>query len=800
MLREVNLPILKLRRNLQGEIDWTEARSRWISAWDMDRGARDFLREYRDVFDRVESMVTDVSGDRRLFTQRLLNRLMFHHFLSTLGNARMLDENPVLQRLSGCLPDLNGGMVVQAVDDACGEDVDDAASDLVLDGLFARWNFTAAENTPLDVEVAVDPQMLGKVFEETVAGRHESGSYYTPRPVVSFMCREALKGYLGESKIPGEDRRESPEALSRFVDEHDAAGLIDPEPICKRLQQIRVCDPACGSGAFLLGMLHELAALRRCLFRTARVDPGADSHRKLEIIRNNLYGVDSDEFAVNTTRQRLWLSVAAEQTADLSDPPPGGRFETVLCFNIECGDSLLAPDPAGAAAGFDWRLRFPEVFDKAGTEEDGFDIVLMNPPYFAANRAPGDRREELRSYLRRLSRGKSETCRCAGSDLYVHFLYRALDLLKEGGQLYAITPGTYLTNSAKEHLRRRLLERDLRLIMPLGPDVFSAVVHPCILGVRNAPAPPGAPPVRFIDFRRASVDDIDSNAILSERALSIPATQYGESLNAIFFRPTEANRALFTRLLSARQIVEVGRRRYAPLEMVAPALDTGIDSGNVRQKLFYRESPVDRRLPRLLQGAQVVRYGVWWANPAARFRYVDITYQPDWRNPGIGRGGKASARGEYWSFRGPAENHRVPERILLRQTEDEPYAGYLRQGCEPVYTDNTIHTMLLAPAGKDLDLTYPYLLAILNSSTLRHIYQQVAQEEGRTLAQVKISLFNRMPIPLPSANEQSCLESLVSDIQAEYKTAGFPLSGSSKARVTAIRDKIDEQVASFYRL
>src|SRR5204862_4831395 len=86
-------------------------------------------------------------------------------------------------------------------------------------GLFYRYNFTVEESTPLDIEVAVDPEMLGKVFEELVTGRHESGSYYTPRPVVSFMCREALKGYLaGKTKA-------SPDAVAALIDRASVSGL-----------------------------------------------------------------------------------------------------------------------------------------------------------------------------------------------------------------------------------------------------------------------------------------------------------------------------------------------------------------------------------------------------------------------------------------------------------------------------------------------------------------------------------------------------------------------------------------------
>ncbi len=170
----------------------------------------------------------------------------------------------------------------------------------ILQDLFARFNFTVTESTPLDVEVAVDPEMLGKVFEELVTGRHESGSYYTPKPIVSFMCREALKGHL-ETRCPSE-------SIERFVDEHDATHLRDGEAVLEALRNVKCCDPACGSGAYLLGMMHELLDLRACLFAANRkLDPIKNYERKLEIIQSNVYGVDLDPFAINIARLRLSL-------------------------------------------------------------------------------------------------------------------------------------------------------------------------------------------------------------------------------------------------------------------------------------------------------------------------------------------------------------------------------------------------------------------------------------------------------------------------------------------------------------
>ena len=118
-------------------------------------------------------------------------------FFSGLNNPNSRDLTEGLKTVIGDVPFLNGGLFEESeLDRRDGIAVPDEAIGQVLSGLFDRFNFTVMESTPFDIEVAVDPEMLGKVFEELVTGRHDSGAYYTPRPVVSFMCREALKGYL----------------------------------------------------------------------------------------------------------------------------------------------------------------------------------------------------------------------------------------------------------------------------------------------------------------------------------------------------------------------------------------------------------------------------------------------------------------------------------------------------------------------------------------------------------------------------------------------------------------------------
>ena len=565
-LRELNLPELTMPAlNDLGEPDWAEGRPRWMSAWDVEKVTSEFYRDYEDVFTEVETRyVHGVSGDRRLFTQRLFNRLLFIHFLSKKGWLRfagsadylqaiwdgrdrtsnfynahlsplffaglnnpqarnLMRDNPVLHSRIGDVPFLNGGLFERAKDEGKAERIDDEAFPLIVDGLFGRYNFTVTESTPDDIEVAVDPEMLGKVFEELVTGRHESGSYYTPRPVVAFMCREALKGYLAPTGVPGEL---SADAVAALVDEHASGSITLPQAraLLRRLAAIKVVDPACGSGAYLLGMLHALNSLTLLLSTHVDHEDARNGYkRKLGIIQNNLFGVDLDLFAVNTARLRLWLSLAVEYEG--GDPPPLPNLD----FKIEQGDSLTAPDPhggpqpdmfremsildfeemkaqyadpewkgnkqdlltriadlrksiadwahpRGATPGFDWRVEFAGAF-AAG----GFDVVLANPPY-----GEGAVTDALRDTLFGARSGQSK-------DIYAAFMARAFHLVRPGGMVSYITSNTWRTICTHRPLRRLILDRATVLhVLDVPEWIFKTpVVRTCIVTFRNAAASSG---------------------------------------------------------------------------------------------------------------------------------------------------------------------------------------------------------------------------------------------------------------------------------------------------------------------
>ena len=433
-----------------------------------------------------------------------------------------------MESVFGNVPFLNGGLFEKtALDNRDGVTVPDGAVEPVLRDLFDKFNFTVMESTPFDIEVAVDPEMLGKVFEELVTGRHQSGSYYTPRPVVSFMCREALKGYL-----EGQELGALPEAIQEFVDKHKIEGISDHAlGVREALAKIRVVDPACGSGAYLLGMMQEIVDLKTSLDRPElRRNPRYVYDLKLSIIQRNLYGVDNDEFAVNIGMLRMWLSLIVEYEGAIPEPLPN------LNFKVVCGDSLLGPDPSPTAApnpdptsplrqtelfdyqiaasslgrlkveymserigstktslrerienieqdlrdalggvgapsgSVDWRIAFAEVFAARG----GFDVVIANPPYVRHEQI-GGLKPDLAQRFPSVYQGTA--------DILVYFFARAIELMRPGGWLAFITSNKYMRAAYGKKLRGFLRDS---LIMSQVLDfgdlpVFAATSYPAVL-------------------------------------------------------------------------------------------------------------------------------------------------------------------------------------------------------------------------------------------------------------------------------------------------------------------------------
>ena len=195
--------------------------------------------------------------------------------------------------------------------------------------MLAEYNFTVDENDPDDAEVGVDPEMLGRIFENLLENNNDTGAFYTPKEVVRYMCRESLLAHL-VATLPGVDAH----TLRALVESHNVEQLPAAlaEKIDRALADVKICDPAIGSGAFPMGLLRLLFACRTALTPLLEARRTA-ADLKRHIIRHNIYGVDIERGAVDIARLRFWLALIVDAPTPLPLPH--------LDYKIMQGDSLL---------------------------------------------------------------------------------------------------------------------------------------------------------------------------------------------------------------------------------------------------------------------------------------------------------------------------------------------------------------------------------------------------------------------------------------------------------------------------
>ena len=205
----------------------------------------------------------------------------------------------------------------------------------------ASYNFTVDENDPDDAEIGVDPEMLGKIFESLLEDNKAKGAFYTPKEIVRYMCKESLIAYLNEQCTMNNVQLSS--AIRSFVENHELPGELEPycDVLDRALREVKICDPAIGSGAFPMGLLNELWRCREAISIPPAVEtqciaslqPTTRAALKREIIENNIYGVDIERGAIDIARLRFWLSIVV----DSEEPQALPNFD----YKFMQGNSLI---------------------------------------------------------------------------------------------------------------------------------------------------------------------------------------------------------------------------------------------------------------------------------------------------------------------------------------------------------------------------------------------------------------------------------------------------------------------------
>jgi type I restriction-modification system DNA methylase subunit len=467
------------------------------------------------------------------------------------------------------IPFLNGGLF-EPISGYNWQETDILIRNETIGDVFAtfdQYNFTVREDEPLEKEVAVDPEMLGKVFENLleVKDRKSKGAFYTPREIVHYMCQESLVNYLngtlnassiGYERL-GRQQTElfGPKDIAKPKGQMELMAKTGPVPIpCEDIElfirqgefgiendlakeqgtksyvyklpesirtnagridealiEIKICDPAIGSGAFPVGMLHEIVSARKTLNTYLGETPERTPYNfKRHAIQQSIYGVDIDCGAVDIAKLRLWLSLVVDED----------DFQTIkplpnLDYKIVCGNSLfrvernllndhlfaeleslklryfdeinprqkkdekarieqLIRQLTNNDEHFDYEIYFSEVFHK----KRGFDVVIANPPYV--------RHEAIKEFKPELKKNFGAFF-CGTADLYTYFYKRGLEILKPAGHLCFIAPNKFMRAGYGKNTRMLLAgEATPKVVIDFGDlPIFDATTYPSILLVKK---------------------------------------------------------------------------------------------------------------------------------------------------------------------------------------------------------------------------------------------------------------------------------------------------------------------------
>lgn len=691
------------------------------------------------------------------------------------------------------IPYLNGGLFQQEKID----EVDSRFPAKMFQSLFDffdSYNFTIDENDPNDAEVGVDPEMLGKIFENLLEDNKDKGAFYTPKEIVRYMCQESLIAYL--------QTHESDEAVKQHIDnfvktynveELGGASSELAASIDQRLKDVKICDPAIGSGAFPMGLLRELYACRKAI-EIFDADNAADIKR--HIIQNNIYGVDIEKGAVDIARLRFWLALIIDE----KEPMPLPNLD----FKIMQGNSLLESYKGVDLSQVQKKVRVSNSKKNRGVlslsfdeQDDMANIQRLVKQYFDIT--DHVRRDECRNQINHYIKDYIKKCGPAiaeevddleipndqfflwhtyfadvfengGFDIvignppygatleeddkkvyrqvfpevqfkintYTLFVLFANKLLNNKGVMYYIIPNTLLDNYFEELVRVKLLEECMLLeINDLSDHVFeSAVVHSMIFGIRKVKC--------SNDY---SVKINISDKLFGEN-ISIPASFFNAEPQHTFSIRSYSNNALYRKL----------NENSLPLSDVLD-IRQAIKSGN--DKEYIVDYKVDGNYKPILRGKDVKRYV--YTNPNLYLNY----------------GKHLACPRDYRIFEQP--------KILIREAGSTITATYDESG---FYIMSSLYNAILI----DKSFSLKYLLALLCSRLYQYLMNKLTFEKTKgAFTKAKIFHYYNLPVKNISLEMQDTFIHLVDRILLFKQT-------DKSCDTSALENKIDFLVYHLYDL
>ncbi len=737
------------------------------------------------------------TGDREFIQNLFANCQDKDHFIDNVLEVLFNDLNterkgdlatPSLGWGRGRLiPYLNGGLFERDATDETDFPLPAKYMQSLLD-FFASYNFTIDENDPDDAEVGVDPEMLGRIFENLLEDNKDKGAFYTPKEIVSYMCRESLIAYL-QTDIEDEATKE---AIRQFVITHNDSTLGTNEKFRQQVDEalcnVKICDPAIGSGAFPMGLLKELYQCRTAL---EGITQSKAAEIKKHIIQQNIYGVDIESGAVDIARLRFWLSLIVDEETPQALPN--------LDFKIMQGNSLLEQykgvdlsnitelkqDKVGNyqttmfddmldVLRLDLRKKLDEYYNctdhkrKAILKQDiinnvkrqlkeqsinvdfgdldlsgnnqfmlwhtwfydvfsqgGFDIVIGNPPYGA----------KLSNNEKKIYRDLYPETQFK-IDTYSLFTLLSLNILSEGGFCYYIIPNTLLDNYFEEEVRRKLLQYRVYEINDLSDKVFdTAVVHSMIFAFCKKQ-------LSEYSIRVSTSENLGNINVL------IPSSYFDNQPQCTYSIRTYGSSNLMDKLrLQSIRLADVIDIRQA------------IKSGN--DALYISEYRKDNNYQPILRGKDIKKYSI--RNPHLYLYY-----------------------GRHLACPRSKEIFEQPK-ILIREAGAEITATYDDSN---FYIMSSLYNAILI----NKEFSLKYILGLLNSKLFQYLMYKLTFEKTKgAFTKAKIYHYYELPVRKCADSEQEAIINKVNAIlSAKYD--------NPSADTSALEYDIDQLVYQLYDL
>lgn len=664
-------------------------------------------------------------------TQIIIDRILFLR----IAEARQIENEGHLQSIAKSTKDLYATLIkhFQNADDKYNSGLFNFQNDVItkdlkidpltLEGIIKRLYYPAPYEfsiMPSDILGSVYERFLGKVIrftshhrikiEEKPDVKKAGGVYYTPIFIVKYIVENTL-GVLCEG------------ASQEFV------------------KGIKICDPACGSGSFLLEAYSYLLQ-----WHEEKLKNKLSIDKKKEILINNIFGVDIDPQAVEVTKLSLLLkALEGENESSIADHSSFFKQKALpdLDKNIQSGNSLIANDIYSSLLdsllpekrkinAFDWEKGFKDIFVNGG-----FDVVIGNPPWGA----------DIDDYLEYFSNYYSRSTK-SHKDSFKLFIEKGLGILKPEGLLGYIVPSSFMFQSRYVDIRRHLRDdSQINKLWNVGDKVFGPkVVAPSAVVIAEKKNPDDNHEVLMLDTSL-----IKNN---NERIKKIQSIDYQTIKQKLFKETIEENFVSFYRPLKSNEIF---------LEDVVDCQDCGIkhqrkgtgleDKGNsdMPLRIYYEGKMQDKKDYQFIIGKNINATG--WNVIISDKRYLRHNYK------------NFLKKNESVYFNENTLN--LDEKIIWRQTSDRIRAAIIGK----FYFANTIQCGVV----KDKKYNAKYVLGLMNSKFLNYIYMETLKTTGRVFPQVTLGKVKKLPfrtIDFSNPAEKSQhdkMVSLVENIMALYE-------------------------------